>query len=53
MYEQAREQFNEAELANLSLAIVAINGWNRLAIGFRSEAGAYQPGMFAAMMKNT
>lgn len=53
VYEQAREQFSEAELANLSLAIVAINGWNRLAIGFRSEVGAYQPGMFAAMMKNT
>lgn len=22
---------------------VAINGWNRLAISFRSEAGTYQP----------
>ncbi len=30
-----REEFTEAELANLSLAIVAINGWNRLNVGFR------------------
>jgi hypothetical protein len=27
---------------NLTLAIVAINGWNRLAIGFRSQPGVYQ-----------
>jgi AhpD family alkylhydroperoxidase len=52
VYTQVREQFSETELANLSLAIVAINGWNRLAIGFRSEVGPYQPGMFNAMMKN-
>jgi alkylhydroperoxidase family enzyme len=43
VYEQARGQFTEEELVNLSLAVVAINGWNRLAIAFRSEAGAYQP----------
>jgi len=27
----------------LTLAIVAINGWNRLAIGFRAVPGTYQP----------
>jgi AhpD family alkylhydroperoxidase len=32
---RAREQFSEAELASLTLAIVAINGWNRFSIGFR------------------
>lgn len=31
----AREEFSEEELAKLSLAIVAINGWNRLNVGFR------------------
>jgi len=41
-YEAARAQFSEEELVNLSLAIVAINGWNRLMIGFRGEAGTYQ-----------
>jgi AhpD family alkylhydroperoxidase len=42
-YEEARAHFSEKELADLTLAIVAINGWNRIAIGFRSEAGTYQP----------
>jgi AhpD family alkylhydroperoxidase len=42
-YALAREHFNEKELVDLTLAIVAINGWNRLAIGFRAEAGTYQP----------
>src|SRR5437868_10699874 len=43
VFEEARAQFSEKELADLTLAIVAINGWNRLAIGFRAEPGAYQP----------
>jgi AhpD family alkylhydroperoxidase len=43
VYNLARERFNEAELANLTLAVVAINGWNRLNIAFRTEAGNYKP----------
>jgi AhpD family alkylhydroperoxidase len=43
VYREAREQFDEAELANLTLAVVAINGWNRLNIAFRIEGGHYQP----------
>src|SRR3954447_2436107 len=35
VFRQAREHFDEAELVNLTLAVVAINGWNRFAIGFR------------------
>ncbi len=35
-YELARSQFSDVELVNLSMLIVTINGWNRLAIGFRS-----------------
>jgi len=42
VYEQARSQFNEAELADLTLAVVAINGWNRLNIAFRTVPGTYQ-----------
>ncbi len=38
-----REHFNDTELANLSWAIAAINAWNRIAIGFRSKPGVYQP----------
>ena len=42
-YEVAREQFDERSLADLTLAIVAINGWNRLAIAFAAVPGTYQP----------
>ena len=43
VYEQAKQQFSEKELVNLTLLVVTINGWNRIAIGFRSEAGKYVP----------
>jgi AhpD family alkylhydroperoxidase len=43
IYEQARQQFTEAELANLTLAVVSINGWNRLNIAFQVAPGSYQP----------
>jgi AhpD family alkylhydroperoxidase len=46
VYELAHAQFNDAELAKLTLAVIAINGWNRLNIAFRTPAGDYQPGMF-------
>ena len=40
-YASARAQFDDKALVDLTLAIVAINGWNRLAIGLRSEVGGY------------
>jgi alkylhydroperoxidase family enzyme len=43
VYENPRKQFSEKELADLTLAVAAINAWNRLAIAGRAEAGAYQP----------
>ena len=43
VYEQARAQFSEEELVNLTLAVVTINGWNRLNIAFRTVPGSYQP----------
>lgn len=44
VYEQVREHFTEKELVNLTLAVIAINSWNRLAISFRTPPGSYQPG---------
>jgi AhpD family alkylhydroperoxidase len=41
VYAQVREQFEEEEIVALTLAIVAINGWNRFAVGFRSPVGNY------------
>jgi AhpD family alkylhydroperoxidase len=43
LYQQVRQQFDEKAMVDLTLAIIAINGWNRLAVPFRSEAGTYQP----------
>ena len=43
VFDLARKHFSEKELADLTLAIVTINGWNRLAIAFRKVPGSYQP----------
>jgi AhpD family alkylhydroperoxidase len=37
VYEQARSQFSEKELVDLTWAIVTINGWNRMSISFRGQ----------------
>jgi AhpD family alkylhydroperoxidase len=39
VYEEARRHFSEEELVNLTWAVVTINGWNRMAIAFRSQPG--------------
>jgi AhpD family alkylhydroperoxidase len=42
LYRATRQQFDERQLTDLTMAIVAINGWNRLAIAFHSpEAGSH------------
>ena len=41
VYARLEEEFDQEEIAALTLAIVAINGWNRLAVGFRSPVGSY------------
>ena len=41
LYEQVHAQFDDKALVELTLAIIAINGWNRLAIGFRAEVGGH------------
>ncbi|PTY08728.1 alkylhydroperoxidase [Opitutaceae bacterium EW11] len=38
-FEAAHAEFSDAELAALTLAIVAINGWNRFSVGFRVPPG--------------
>jgi len=42
VYQFARSQFSEKELVDLTMAISAINSWNRLAVSFRAVAGSYQ-----------
>ena len=41
VYEKLEESFSAKEIVALTLAIVAINGWNRLAISMRAPLGAY------------
>src|ERR1039457_637684 len=43
LYERVRQYFSEKELVDLTMAVIAINGWNRLAIAFQSVPGIYQP----------
>ena len=42
VYEIVRQEFSELEFVNLTLAIVAINGWNRLNIAFATVPGNYR-----------
>lgn len=43
VFAEARAQFSEEELVNLTMAVVTINSWNRFAVTFRSDVGGYQP----------
>src|SRR5262245_43158240 len=43
VYESVRKQFSESELADLTLAVAAINSWNRLSIALRAVPGTYKP----------
>lgn len=45
IYEEAREQFSEEELIDLTLAVITINSYNRINIAFRTTAGTYKPAM--------
>jgi len=42
-FHEARAEFSESELVDLTLAVIAINAWNRLAVSFRAEPGTYLP----------
>ena len=42
VYDAARREFSEADLAKLTLAVAAINSWNRLNMAFRTTPGGYQ-----------
>ena len=42
VYDEARDHFTEVEIVNLTMAVIAINGWNRLAISFGQPVGSYE-----------
>ncbi|HEU5008123.1 MAG TPA: carboxymuconolactone decarboxylase family protein [Jatrophihabitantaceae bacterium] len=41
LFESVSGVFDDAELCSLTLAVVAINGWNRFAVSFRAPVGDY------------
>jgi hypothetical protein len=43
VYEEVRRHFSERETVDLTMAVIAINMWNRLAVSTRTETGSYQP----------
>src|SRR5215218_1902879 len=43
VYEEVRRQFSDDELLAVTMAVIAINAWNRLNIALRTVPGAYQP----------
>jgi AhpD family alkylhydroperoxidase len=43
VYLEARRLFSDQELVKLTMAVVAVNGWNRWCIAFRVLPGTYQP----------
>ena len=47
IYSEARKQFSEEDLVDLTLAIITINSYNRINIAFRVPAGSYEPGQYA------
>ena len=50
VYEEARNQFSEEELIDLTLAITTINTYNRINIAFRTTAGSYKAGQLAVQV---
>ncbi|WP_369789936.1 carboxymuconolactone decarboxylase family protein [Rouxiella sp. WC2420] len=40
IYDHVRTHLSEQEISDLSFLIVAINGWNRISIAFRTEPGS-------------
>jgi AhpD family alkylhydroperoxidase len=47
VYEAVRPWFSDDELLSLTMAVVAINSFNRLNVALRTVPGGYQPGAFA------
>jgi AhpD family alkylhydroperoxidase len=41
LFERLEDQFSPEEIVALTLAVVAINGWNRFAVALRSPVGSY------------
>lgn len=43
IYEEVRRHFSEPELVDLTLAVISINGWNRMNVAWRTVPGESKP----------
>jgi AhpD family alkylhydroperoxidase len=43
VFEEVRAHFSESEIVSLTMGVIAINAWNRIAVPFRADVGGYQP----------
>lgn len=48
VYIEATQQFNNQELIDLTMAVIAINSYNRINLAFSAPVGDYQPGQYSA-----
>jgi AhpD family alkylhydroperoxidase len=46
VFNELSKHFDKAQIADITMAILAINSWNRLNVAFRTIPGGYKPGMF-------
>ncbi len=44
VYDDVRAEFTEAEIVDLTMAVVAINCWNRITVPLGADVGSYAPG---------
>jgi AhpD family alkylhydroperoxidase len=51
VYAEARSHFSDKELSDLTLAVAAINAWNRLSVAARIVPGGYQPAVLQDLKK--
>jgi AhpD family alkylhydroperoxidase len=46
VFNELSRHFDKAQIADITMAILSINSWNRLNVAFRTIPGGYKPGMF-------
>ena len=46
VFNELTKHFDKGAIADITMAIISINSWNRLNIAFRTIPGDYKPGMF-------
>ncbi len=42
VFDELEAHFTDAEIVDLTMAVIAINAWNRIAVSFRSTVGSYR-----------